>query len=165
MRDDNRDKDNAVRKILGYDPGLLKTGLAIMEMDEKGNLVIDSLKVYQANNVKSSPFGFLAEAMGVRPAVDMEGPVRTPSWLLPNMFPPELPDGWFFWDIPTTLMVTDPRVKMKIQYLFAREQAKIPHNKTGLEWMTNHPDADRYADFCKKGLSFLNADFENDWWE
>lgn len=153
MRDNNRDKDNAVRKILGYDPGLLKTGLAVMEVDEKGNLVIDSLKVYQATNVKSSPFGFLAEAMGARPAVAMKGPVKTPSWLLTNT----LPSDWFFWDIPTTLMVTDIKVRAKLQHLLFI-QGIFKYGK-------DNPYYVKSSDKGYRGLRSLNADFENDWWE
>jgi len=132
-------------KIMAVDPGTVNFGYATFMMDENGNVVLDQMATYKANRHTSNGYSlekFLEESP--RPKINMHGPMGPPGWIPSDAFPPGFP----FWDIPTTLILTDPRLKIRLQYLFAREYAKIPYNKTGFEWLW--ADANRYEEFCGK---------------
>lgn len=136
-------------KIMAVDPGTVNFGCATFMMDENGNVVLDQMATYKANRHTSNGYSlekFLEERP--TPKINMHGPMGPPGWIPSDAFPPGFP----FWDIPTTLMLTDHRLKLRLQMLFSRELSRIKWDVSVVEEAFKET-GDQYAAFWSRGVT------------
>lgn len=116
-------EDLGTTKVIGVDPGSKPFSWAVLLLDEEGNII--------------------------QPKINIYGPSGPPGWIPSDAFPPGFP----FWDIPTTLILTDPRLKLRLQMLLACEVLGINYDLTPMVKLFNGAGK-TYADRWSRGIDF-----------
>lgn len=121
---DRSEKANSVRKALGYTLTEIEDDLAEEVRDNKGRLAKNLCGVWESGK-SSSPFASIFNGLAKETS-------KPPKVQHRPTYEDILPPGFPFWDIPTTLMVTDIKVIVKLVNPFYRS-GNNPYKVLGID--------------------------------